>query len=406
MKRYVIVGASYRCRGMFVRQLMKQFPDDVKLTGVYDMNRTRCKVFQDMVGPEMTIYDDFETMLDAERPDAVIVTTADHVHHEYIIRALDKGYDVICEKPVTNTFERCLAVREAEKRSGRKVTVTFNCRFMPYFARIKELLMEGAIGKVHAIHYEYCLDRSHGADYFKRWHRKMEFSEGMLLHKSTHHFDIVSWLLEDEPERVNALGVQSYYAKEEKSLGKRCSQCPGVDRCTSSELQGKTVNQAMFYDAEWEDGYIRDTCCFLSDADIMDNLSVSVLYAKGALLTYSLNLFSMREGYNLTITGEKGVLLASSWSVDLGEKQDKRAIRILRDNGEVEIVEVEKIAEGHGGGDERLIQMIFGPEQPDPLGQCADSYAGVSSAMIGIAANRSIREGCTVELAQELAQLR
>ncbi|MBQ9974153.1 MAG: Gfo/Idh/MocA family oxidoreductase [Oscillospiraceae bacterium] len=403
MKRYVIAGASFRCYRLFVKRLREMFPEDIKLVGVFDPNRTRCKVFRDAVGEDMTIYDDFDAMLDEQRPDGVLVTTVDHVHHEYIVRAMEKGYDVICEKPVTNTFERCLAIRQAEKRTGRKVTVTFNCRFMPYFARIKELLMEGVIGKVHAINYEYCLDRTHGADYFKRWHRKMEFSQGMLLHKSTHHFDVVNWLLEDEPARVCALGTQSFYAKEEKSLGKRCTQCPGIDRCTSSGLQCGAMNKPLYYEAEGEDGYIRDTCCFLPDADIQDNLSVSVQYQKGALLTYSMNLFSTREGYSMTITGEKGVILANSWSNDTA---DMRRIVILREDASVENVELESIKEGHGGGDERLLRMIFGPTRPDPLGQCADSYAGVVSAMVGVAANRSIQEGCTVELSDYLEQLR
>ncbi len=403
MKRYVIVGASFRCHALFVKRLKGLYPEEIKLTGVYDTNRVRSQVFQDRVGAdEMTIYDDFEAMLDAERPDAVIVATADHVHHEYIIRALEKGYDVISEKPVTNTYERCLAIREAEKRTGHKVTVTFNCRFMPYFARIKELLMEDVIGKVHAVHYEYRLNRSHGADYFKRWHRKMEYSQGMLLHKSTHHFDVVNWLLEDEPALVSAMGVQSYYAKAEKSLGPRCTQCPGADRCSSAETPCGSMNQPLYYNAEGEDGYIRDTCCFLPDADILDNLSVSVQYKHGALLTYTLNLFSIREGYNLTITGEKGSIVASTGDIVEG----KRNIRILREDGSVETVEVENIKGGHGGGDERLLQMLFGPEQPDPLGQCADSYAGVVSAMVGIAANRSIQEGCRVELAPQLETLR
>ena len=403
MKRYVIVGASFRCYSMFVKRLKQQFPDEVQLTGVYDINPVRSRAFREIVGPHMTVYADFETMLDTERPDAVIVATADHVHHEYIVRALDRGYDVICEKPVTNTFERCLAIRQAEKRTGHSVTVTFNCRFMPYFARIKQLMLEDKIGKVHAVNYQYCLDRSHGADYFKRWHRKMEYSQGMLLHKSTHHFDVVNWLLNDEPARVTALGAQSYYADPEKSMGERCTRCAGADRCSSAKLQCGEMNQILYYNAEGEDGYIRDTCCFLPDADIQDNLSVSVQYQKGALLTYSLNLFSMREGYSLTITGEKGVILASGWS---DETADKKVIRVLYDDGRVETVEVDSIREGHGGGDERLINMVFGPEQPDPLYQCADSYAGVVSAMVGIAANRSIAEGRTVELADELEQLR
>ena len=101
-------------------------------------------------------------MLDAEKPDAVIVTTVDAYHHEYIIRALNKGYDVISEKPITNSYEKCLTIREAEKKSGKKVTVTFNCRFMPSFVGLKKIVSSGKIGKVLSISYEYFLNRWHG----------------------------------------------------------------------------------------------------------------------------------------------------------------------------------------------------------------------------------------------------
>ena len=81
MKKYVIVGASVRCYMMFVTRLVENYADEAKITGVYDINKTRCKVFRDKIGDGCTIYDDFDTMIDTERPDAVIVTTFDSVHH-------------------------------------------------------------------------------------------------------------------------------------------------------------------------------------------------------------------------------------------------------------------------------------------------------------------------------------
>jgi predicted dehydrogenase len=404
MKRYVIVGAGLRCYTMFVEHLTtERYRDTVALTGVYDPNRTRSRYFQDKVGPELHVYDDFEDMLETEQPDGVIIASTDHTHHDYIVRALDRGYDVVCEKPITNTLDRCLAIRQAEKRSGKEVAVTFNCRFMPHFAKLKELISGGIIGKIHAVNYEYCLDRVHGGDYFKRWHRKMEFSQGMLLHKSTHHFDIINWLLEDEPRLVTALGVQSYYANGEKAAANRCTRCPIVDTCLSAGSWDAKSSHEIYYAAEHEDGYIRDTCCFLPDADIMDNLSVNVRYEKGALLTYSLNLFSMHEGYRLSFAGENGILTLESWSDD---GSDQYEFRVVHADGTKETISVDKSAGAHAGGDERLIAMLFGGERNDPLGQCADSFAGFSSAIIGIGANESMAWGTTVNLKHYLDQLR
>ena len=405
MKRYVIVGASARCYLMFVTRLVENYHDSVAITGVYDINKARCEVFRKKIGDGCTIYDDFDKMLDAERPDAVIITTIDSVHHEYIICALDKGYDVISEKPLTNTFERCLAIREAEKRSGRKITVTFNSRFMPYFYELKKILVSERIGKPLAVNYEYCLTRWHGGDYFKRWHRFMENSQGMLLHKSTHHFDIVNWLLDDEPVNVSALANTVYYNDTKKCLGERCRDCSGKSKCESAMSQTDELDEILYFNAEKEDGYIRDNCCFKGDADIYDNMSVSVAYEKGAILTYALNLFSEREGYRIVITGEKAVIIAECWEYGYGTS-DKYKIVILDKDYKAETIVFDKSTGSHAGGDEKLIDMVFGKENKDVYGQMADSFSGMVSAIIGIAANESIASGKTVNVKKYIDLLR
>ncbi len=405
MKRYVIVGASARCYMMFVTRLCESYGNTAKIVGVYDVNKVRSAVFKNRIGNGCTVYNDFDTMLDSEKPDAVIVTTTDSFHHEYIIRALDKGYDVISEKPITNTFERCLAIREAEKRSGKKVTVTFNCRFMPYFYELKKMISSGRIGKPLAINYEYCLTRWHGGDYFKRWHRLMKNSQGMLVHKSTHHFDIVNWLLEDEPLKVTALADTSYYHNLSKKKGERCSECLFKDECESALSQTDDLDQMLYFGAEKEDGYIRDKCCFDGDSDIYDNMSVSVAYGKGAILTYSLNLFSEHEGYRMVITGENGVIIAENWEFGYGKKE-QNAIIVLDGDYKTEVVSFDKNTDKHAGGDEKLIDMIFGQQKSDPLKQQADCMAGMVSALIGISANESIATGKTVNVKAYIDKLR
>lgn len=405
MKRYVIVGAGSRCYSMFVRGLKNRFGENVQLVGVYDTNKKRCEFFKKEVGDSMTIYSDFDTMLATERPDAVIVTTTDATHAKYIVRSLDLGFDVISEKPICNTLEDCVAIRDAERRSGKRVTVGFNCRFMPYFAKLKELVMSGTVGKIHAITYEYCLNRHHGGDYFKRWHRHMDVSRGMLVHKSTHHFDIVNWLLDDIPTGVSAIGNRLFYGNPEKSRGERCSTCPAAGECESYISQSAAYDKPLYFDAEGEDGYIRDHCAYLPDTDIYDNMSVSVAYSRGTLLTYSLNLFSMREGYRISLTGERGVILGECFATGYGV-DDKFRIRVLHSETESEEIVFEKSAGAHGGGDARLLDMIFGDVSDDPLGQRADSFSGFVSAMIGIGANESIKNRVHYDLTAPLEMLR
>ena len=404
MKKLAIVGAGHRCYRAFAKKLYEKYPGKYKIVGVCDKNIKRAEYYRDTLDENIKVYRecDFDLMIDETKPDAVMVTTPDCYHHEYIIRALKRGCDVFSEKPLTVDEEKCLAIREAEKETGKKVTVTFNCRFMPYFAKLKELMMSGIIGKPLAIHYEYVLNTCHGGDYFKRWHRFLENSGGMMVHKATHHFDIINWILDDEPKSVSAQGALLYYGNEERACGDRCSTCEKKESCEAYEnLIDNEFFKKMYFDAEGEDGYIRDHCAFKSDTDIYDSMSVSVAYKKGTLLTYSLNLFNTDEGYTLNIIGEKGRIETSTFF-----EGDKFKIIVRYRDGRVDEITFPKVTGGHAGGDIRLLSMLFGGVTEDPLGQCSDSFDGIKSAMIGIAANKSIKEGVRVNLTPILDKMR
>ncbi|MBE5751947.1 MAG: Gfo/Idh/MocA family oxidoreductase [Clostridiales bacterium] len=402
MQKIVIVGAGQRCYYNFAENLCKGYKDKYALVGVCDSNVKRCEFYRDTLNPDLKIYTDFDVMMDELKPDAVVVTTPDGFHHDYIIRSLKRGCDVFTEKPMTIDEEKCLAIRRAEKETGKKVIVTFNCRFMPAFVQLKKLISSGVIGKPLSIHYEYVLNTKHGGDYFKRWHRFMDISGGMLVHKSTHHFDIINWILDDEPVSVSAQGALLYYGNESRPHGERCSTCPHQKTCESYEfICDSDLLQKMYFDAEDVDGYLRDHCAFKGDTDIYDSMSVSVAYKKGTLLTYSLNLFNTDEGYTINVIGEKGRLETSTF---FDEKMDKFIIR-YRD-GRVDEIKTPRASGGHGGGDDRMMAMLFGAITDDPLNQCASSFDGAKSAMIGIAANQSIKEGIRVNLTPILDKMR
>lgn len=400
----VVIGAGQRCYAI-VEIIKKNHSDTNKIIGVCDTNSKRCEFYRKNINPDMKIYkqEEFDKMLDELKPDAVIVTTADGAHHEYIIRAMKKGYDVFSEKPITMSQENCLAIRRAEKQTGKKVTVTFNCRFMPYFVKLKELIASGIIGKPLAINYEYVLNTVHGGDYFKRWHRFMENSGGMMVHKATHHFDVINWLLDDDPVSVSAQGARLYFGNEDRPHGERCGDCQYKDTCESyyDDLYTDEQLKGLYFEAESEDGYQRDHCSFKGDTDIYDSMSVSVRYKKGALLTYSLNLFNTDEGYNLNIIGEKGRIEASNLFTG-----DDYKIIVRHRGGKVEEITFPKTTGLHDGADVRMVAMLFGGLKDDPLGQCSDSFDGVKSAMIGIAANKSIKEGIRIDLQPILDEMR
>ena len=186
--RYAIVGLGARS-AMYSAALLGDYREVAALVGYCDTNQTRMdyynRFYAERLGaapvPTYTPAD-FERMLDEQRVDTVIVTTVDRTHHEYIIRAMQCGRDVITEKPMTIDAEKCQAILDAHRATGRRLTVTFNYRYAPRASTVKDVLQAGAIGEILSVHFEWLLDTRHGADYFRRWHRDKRNSSGMILH--------------------------------------------------------------------------------------------------------------------------------------------------------------------------------------------------------------------------------
>jgi predicted dehydrogenase len=267
----------------------------------------------------------FTAMLDKERVDAVIVTSMDSTHEQYIVAALQAGRSVITEKPMTTTAQSCtrilVAAREARAKAreqGRPeptVAVAFNYRYNPTHVKVRELLAGGEIGEIGSVHFEWLLDVRHGADYFRRWHRHQTNSGGLLVHKSSHHFDLVNWWLGSRPQQVFAQNRLFFYGPE---AGGRHGYDRGYERAHGApqaqgdpfalNLDRQPRMRELYFDAEVEDGYIRDRNVFAPGVTIADDMSVLVRYESGATMTYHLNAYAPWEGYRLMVNGSKGRL--------------------------------------------------------------------------------------------------
>lgn len=399
MKRYVLAGASSRALGMYAKPIVEQFQASAQLAGVFDINPVRAEYLSRQCGG-VPVFADFDAMISQTRPHAVIVTTVDRFHHEYIIRALEAGCDAITEKPMTIDDVKVRAILEAEKRTGHKVIVTFNYRFGPYVTRIKELLQEGVIGQVLNVDFEWFLDTSHGADYFRRWHRRLENCGGLLVHKATHHFDVLNWWIEDEPETVYANGSLRFYGPKRVERGERCSTCAYANTCEFHvNYATDPLYKALYFDAERADGYYRDRCVFSDEINIYDTMSVALRYRGGTPLSYSLVAYSPYEGWRATFTGIGGRLEVQEYHSGRQASALNQYITLYNMRGEKVTYEVPKAVSGHGGGDERLLQRLFGEQELlDPLGHMAGSWDGAMSVLTGVAANQSIATGKPVAI--------
>lgn len=411
MKKYALAGTGNRGLQSYMMPLTDEVDDAATLVAVYDKNIKRAKAAVKLCGKDVNVYTDFAKMIETEKPDTVIVTTKDANHSDYIIKAMEKGCDVISEKPLTTDPGKFNAIYECYERTGRNLVVTFNCRFMPYFVRIKEILNTGAVGDILSVHFEWALDTIHGADYFRRWHRERKNSGSLLVHKSTHHFDILNWLIDEDPVKVNAFGTKRFYGPTRENKSERCLTCPHKSKCEFYlDIEHDEFLRKLYLECDDEDGYVRDKCVFSEEIDIEDSVAINIKYSKGTVVSYSLTAHSPYEGSKIVINGTKGRLEAENFAdlVNLGK--NKMEIRVYNRLSEAQVYHLnpEKmltyntpvlprskggdIYGAHGGADVIMRDMLFRGFSEDKLHQMADIRAGAMSLAVGFAANISMAE--------------
>lgn len=399
--RLAIVGTGVRACDMYGRRLLPEYSDYVEIVGLCDINPGRLAYAKSYIGATCPTFTDLDKMLTEIKPDKLIVTTVDATHHEQIVAGLERGIDIITEKPMTTDEVKAQAILDAEKKSGRSVIVTFNYRYSPHRARIKELLMEKAIGEVDSVDFHWYLDTEHGPRYFRRWHGLRNKGGTLLVHKSTHHFDLLNWWLDTEPQEVFAFGALEYFGKNNAFRSDKCRGCPHKENCDYYwDITQSPHDMKLYVENEHLDGYIRDACIWREEIDIFDKMGVVIKYANGVQTTYSLTTNSPYEGYRIAFNGKKGRLEAwihenQSWPM---ENYDE--LRLTLNFGDTELIRIPHGGGGHGGGDRRLLDKLFkDPNMPDPLKQSAGTRDGAMSILTGIAARKSIDSGQPVKIA-------
>lgn len=353
-------------------------------------------------------------MIEETKPDTVIVTSVDRTHDYYIIRAMELGCNVITEKPMTIDEKRAQAIIDAQKRTGKEVRVSFNYRYAPHNTKVRELILDGVIGDVFSVHFEWFLNTNHGADYYRRWHRNKENSGGLLVHKSTHHFDLVNFWLGTQPETVFAMGSLNFYGRnnaERRGIKDFYYRCHGSEIAKQDpfylDMEASESMRNLYLNAEHEDGYIRDKSVFSEEISIEDTMGVMVRYKNNAIMTYSLNSYIPKEGFRVVFNGSKGRMeldvLEQSYVNAGGDKAKEGAtkykkITVIPMFSEAYDVPIEEAVGGHGGGDPILLNDIFGVPKEDKFHRAANQVDGAMSILTGVAANKSIASGLPVQI--------
>ena len=388
--KVALVGTGVRGVSMWGSSIVSDYSDYVEYVGICDHNPGRLEVGSEIIGAGCPTFTDFEQMMRQSKPEVLIVTTDDNTHDHFVKRGMELGANIICEKPMAIDENKIQTIIDAEKRTGKECRVTFNYRYAPHRAKMWEILRSGEIGDITSVDFHWYLDTSHGADYFRRWHRLVEKGGSLWVHKASHHFDLLNWLIESDPESVYALGDLDFYGKKGPFRSTNCRSCPHTKECNFYyDITKSERNMRLYVDNEKHDGYLRDGCVFRNDVNIHDKMAATIKYMNGVQVSYSLTTYSPYEGFRIAFNGTKGRM--DSWVQESRPNSDKNydEIVLFKNFGRREYVQIPQRV-GHGGGDKLLKDQIFIPGTPDPLKQTAGARDGALACLVGIAARKSV----------------
>lgn len=336
-----------------------------------DINEKFLLDFKERMGSSVFVSTDYKEILKRSDVDAIAVTSPDFCHEEHAIAALQAGKDVFCEKPLAITVEGCDRILEAWHKSGKRLMVGFNMRYMNIFRCMKEIVDSGVIGEVKAVWVRHFVGYG-GEWYYHDWHANRKNTTSLLLQKASHDFDMIHWISGSYTKRVAAFGSLDFYGGN-KPNDLECPACPEKDVCT-----------------EFNDTNYDTQCVFRKEVDVEDNSVVIMELENGIKATYSQCHFAPDYFRNYTFIGTEGRVenLDDQFKVTvLTRNQSKKWKNLSNRTYDV------KPAEGeHGGADpvicQDFIDMLTTGKKP-----VATPAAGRMSVAVGCAATESMRAG-------------
>lgn len=430
-RRYALCGVSNRGVMSFALPVLGLAPDgtagdeshaDVAdIVALVEPDTARAQAFNEWLaasaaarGP-LPRYDSVAELVAAEQVDGIIVASPDHTHLEHAVAGLEHGLVVLTEKPMVTTTAEATELLAAQQRTGGTVLVTHNYRYPPRHLQLKELIRSGAIGRPVQVLLEYHVDTSHGASYFVRWNREKARSGGLTLHKSTHHLDLLGWLLDDEPVTVAAVGGTQFYGPSGPHRPRDASGTP---------LAGAALRDA---DPYWQDmlatgavhepdggprrgsldlPYVEqypagvDHSVYDEAVDSVDTITSVIGYRSGVGAAYLINFSSPWEGFRLVVNGTHGQLETVSVHRSHGDITGGDEIVHRPLFGEPVRIPVATAEGGHEGADPLMRQDLFhGPSQRSlELGLPADARQGALAVAAGEALWQSAETGETIRI--------
>lgn len=363
--------------------------------------------------------------------DVVIIGTQDSFHVKPCIEAMRKGYDVLLEKPVSPNPAEVIELECEAVKLGRRVMVCHVLRYSPFYRKVKEIVASGRLGEVRSLNATEGVGPWHFVHSYVRGHwRNKEQSSPIIIAKSCHDMDIISWLMDDECVSVSSYGTLSYFneANAPEGAPARCTDgCPHADSCRYNALRYLDRERKWLqyvFDTEGErvaqggkatDDEVREwlktsnwgRCAFRCDNNVPDHQTAQFEFKKGQTATFTVTAFD--DGRNIEIYGTKGCLKGGhALRHQFGTEQD--ILVMEHDSGQSEMIQVDMKTggyDGHGGGDYGLVSHLYeemSKENPEEIESSISR--SVQSHIMGFAAEESRETGRAVSLEEFVGTLK
>ena len=410
--KVIVIGAGNR--GGTYSKYMSSMPEKFEVVAVAEPRESRRDYIREMYNiPDEMCFTDYKPLLALGKiADIALIATMDRDHFEPAMTAIDLGYDLLLEKPITPTPEECIAIRDRANEKGVKVVICTVLRYTFLFNKLKEIIDSGRIGKVMSINHEECVEFVHQSHSFVRgnWHNSEE-SSFMLLQKSCHDMDILQWLIGKKCKKVQSFGSLSYFRKENAPEGApaRCLEgCPVGETCPYNAVKLYLENESNWFRSaatklvKSSDEDVKKSlaesnygkCVFHSNNDVVDHQTVNMLFEDDVTVTFSMNAFNSGGRY-INIYGTKGEIRAAL----KGDCPIKIYDPVTKETEEIPCNATDGILGGHGGGDAGIIVALY-DYMTNNYDGCAIPTINEScyNHLITFAAEHARKEGTVVDV--------
>jgi predicted dehydrogenase len=450
----IVCGAGNRGRDAYGRYAEK-YSDKIKIIGVAEPNPTRLENFANIHKiPENRRYNSWENILAEDKfADAAIITTQDNMHTQPALLAMERGYDVLLEKPMANKLNECIQLVKKAQETGKHLQICHVLRYTDFYSTIYNIIQSGKLGKLINIECKENVSYWHYSHSYIRgnW-RNSEESSPMILAKCCHDLDLLYWMVGVPPKKINSFGNLLFYKKENAPEGapKRCLDgCPHANNCiyyapfiyiynipllriglnsdiktykifawlainhrTTIKILSKII-PLLKKVVNWEDwpvSVITDDltyegkmkalregpygrCVYHCDNNVVDHQIVNIEFENGVTANLTVHGHSALEGRSIRIDGTKasliGEFLHSGEKIWFYDKLSGKKEKIFE--GYLQL-------SGHGGGDTGLMNAFIDLMRKNILKPLTNALASLESHIMAFAAEKSRLDGNVIDM--------